>query len=113
MVSDLQTANTGAYCFHDRGSLMAAHHRKGCFGEVPESHVFIGMAKPGVGHLDEDFLVARILELEFVDDPRTVHFVGNCSACLHEVNIGANSADCHTSGVELRMWNLNLMSAAE
>ena len=77
---------------------MTAHHGEGCVGEVAHSDVLVGVAQPGETHLDEHLLGAGVVDLELLDLPRGVDFVGDGGTCLHGEKLGGEACPCHTSG---------------
>ena len=83
MVTGFEAPHAVADRLHDSGSLVAAHHREGRFGEVTHSDVLVGVAQPGETHLDEHLLGAGVVDLELLDLPRGVDFVGDGGTCLH------------------------------
>ena len=83
MIARSEASHSIADRFDDAGSFMPADHGQCVGGEVAEPDVFVGVAESGVRHPDEHFLGTRFTNLEFVDDPGGVDFIGDGSACLH------------------------------
>ena len=83
MITGFEASHAVADRLDDSGSLVTAHHGEGCVGEVAHSDVLVGVAQPGETHLDEHLLRAGVVDLELLDLPRGVDFVGDGGTCLH------------------------------
>jgi len=69
--------------FDDAGAFMAQHGRQG-MGVEPFDEMQIRMAKPGKCSVNEDFMSARLLCSDFLNDQRFIGFVQDCG--FHEIS---------------------------
>ena len=73
----------GTHFGDDAGALVAAENRKAAHRDPAGHQVVVGVAHPGRFHLDLDFVLLRVADLDFLDRPRLVELPDQRALCFH------------------------------
>ena len=84
VVADGEVLHAGADLGDDARALVAAEDREARHRDATGNQMVIRMAHPGRFHLDLDFILGRVTDLDFLDGPRLVEIPDQRAFCLHE-----------------------------
>ena len=84
MIARGDAFHAGTHLGDDAGALVAAENRKAGHRDTASHQVVVGVAHPGRFHLDLDFVLPRVADLDFLDRPRLVELPDQRALCFHE-----------------------------